>query len=262
MLTKAQLTLIPVLLVAFSPLGAQTGEEITGIDFETIPTRLAAVSEEDITLAGPTVVQGPLAVTDEVGSSTGFRFPDGTLQTSAAGKAPLALETLTANDGLYRNRIVSMVPPRPYTEVCIVEGGVSFDIQAGGESTVGGNCQPGDVGWIIERDQRDIGHTFEVPWTEARLDCLKDGMRLPEPFEWQLSCDHRDTWSLTGMTNEAEWASNRAVESSLSDAVGFSVAAFGKTKYGSGCNHAGIGFLGRVSEQGILRNVHRYRCVR
>ena len=237
--------------------GQAPDDELSAFGFETLPADLNLAGTH-ITLASDTLVEGNLQANGEINSTVGIRYPDGSLQTTSA--MPSALLALTANDGLYSNQIVEITPPFDYTEVCFVGGQILIDLHPGGESTVGGatqNCNPGDVGWVIEQNERDSGST--VHWTQARLGCLLDGMRLAEPFEWQVSCDQRVEFDLAGMTQGPEWASNHVGESSLSSDVGFGVAVFGETPNGSGCQFAGVGFLGRVSG---TRNQHQYRCVR
>lgn len=197
-----------VYTVAFSALlfsravvPAQT--EIATIPFETIPEGSVFVgSTGTIELQSDTVVTGTLGVTGTVSSDSGFEFPDGTVQVTAA----LANASLTANQGLYNNTIVDFSPPNAYSEICIKGGAVFFDIHATGESTSGGNCIPGDTGWVIERFERDGGAVSF--WTAARMECLKDGMRLPEPFEWQLTCESSGLAATSAMTDNFEWSSN------------------------------------------------------
>lgn len=261
---RHQTLLFPVLfLILIWAAPAFSGEPespIFDIGFETVPegTRMAGAS---ITLSGDGIVEGRLQISGEVESAVGVRFPDGTVQTSAN---LTDLGSLTANDGLYNNRIVLMTPPNDYTEVCIVDGQLLFDLHLGGESTVEGttqNCNPGDVGWLIERTERNGGAVSS--WSEARLGCLLDGMRLLEPFEWQVACDREAMFGisvgeLSGDT-EAEWASNHADESALSHRAGAAAITFGKSDEGTGCTFGGIGFLARVPGNVVP---HQYRCAR
>ena len=119
-------------------------------------------------------------------------------QTSVA-----TLRSTTSNDGLYSNTIFDGTPPRPYTEVCFVDGAVRSDVHYVSEPTDGGNCLPGDIGWIIERDERP-----DLVWFDAKMTCLLDEMRLPEPFEWAFSCNRQDELGLHDMTGNIEWGSN------------------------------------------------------
>ena len=161
------------LLAAILASAGLAQDEIYSIDFDTIPEgTLVNGGGAAIDLQGDTNVSGQLAAGGEVRSEVGFRFPDGSLQTTASVGA-----SVTANLGMYRNTIVDFAPPNAYTEICIKAGAVQFDIHAALESTQGGDCLPGDVGWIIERLERDLG--AQVSWSSARLECLKDGMRLP-----------------------------------------------------------------------------------
>ena len=138
---------------------------------------------------------------------------------------------LTANQGLYENRIAYFTPPLAYTEICFKNGTVSFDSHLGGESTAGGNCEPGDLGWIIEQQERT-----EQPWEEARQACLVDGMRLPEPFEWKLSCEGASTYDISATTDDWEWTSNvaSAIEAANGrTGIGVSVMGDGSCSHGS-----------------------------
>ena len=117
-----------------------------------------------------------------------------------------SLRSTTTNDGLYSNRIADLTPPRAYTEVCLFGGSILVDLHDVSESAEGGNCEPGDIGWIIEREER-VADT----WVEAKADCLLDGMRLPEPFEWVFSCVRDGALGLTGLRSGSwEWVSNAA----------------------------------------------------
>jgi len=111
--------------------------------------------------------------------------------------------SLTANDGMYSNRIILMTSPAAYTEVCFKNGTITYDTHSGSASTAGGNCVPGDIGYVIEKNERAAAF-----WEMAKQTCLQNGMRLTEPFEWKLACKNAATWDLTAMTGNWEWASN------------------------------------------------------
>lgn len=179
-------------------------EEISKISFDSVPggTRFVNGSALPIELQGDTVVAGDLNTSGEVATDTGFRFPDGTIQLTAA----TAGVGVTANAGLYSNTIAAISPPLAYTEICFKNGNVSADIHAGGEPTAGGNCLPGDIGWIIERFERSAG--VATSWANARTECLTDGMRLPEPYEWVYSCEIAGVQAIADMIDDWEWASN------------------------------------------------------
>jgi hypothetical protein len=117
-----------------------------------------------------------------------------------------AQASITANNGQYDNRIPEGSFPNNYTEICFKDGTTKYDIHVGGENTDGGNCLPGDVGFVIEQNERSANY-----WEQAKADCLKDGMRLPEPFEFKYACVNASTFVLNDMTNNWEWASNFAL---------------------------------------------------
>ena len=108
-------------------------------------------------------------------------------------------------EGLYHNTIPDMTPRLAYAEFCIKGGALVSEPKRAGEPTSGGKCLPGDLGWIIERDRRDA-----TSLAQARLECLFDQMRLPEPFEWAHSCSGALDAGLNDMPNQWEWASNSA----------------------------------------------------
>ena len=169
----------------------------------------------------------------------------------AAGGVRDSVYSMTANDGMYDNRIADMTPPLAYTEVCFKGGSTQYDYHAVSESTAGGNCLPGDVGFIIERDQRT-----GAMWVAARQNCLNFGMRLPEPFEWQLSCNNRATWNIWSMTNgNYEWASNSAQVIPVDLLRAVVVINFGNT-----CGRAGTGTI--AFSTGDNQGIKTYRCVR
>ncbi|MEM8995609.1 MAG: hypothetical protein AAGF23_12560 [Acidobacteriota bacterium] len=162
-----------------------------------------------IVLEGDTAVAGSMTVQGLVSTDAGVRFPDSTIQTTASPGG-----AATANQGLYSNRITAFAPPYAYTEVCFGDSGFRFDVHSIGESTDGGNCLPGDTGFVIERAERDDGAL--VTWLAAKSACLAHGMRLLEPFEWQFACDNAAVLELERMTfNQWEWVSNSSVPSIL-----------------------------------------------
>ncbi len=112
---------------------------------------------------------------------------------------------MTANSGMYNNRIISMNPPAAYTEVCFKSGSTYYDARSAGVATGGGNCSVGDIGFVIETNERSAN-----TWELARQACTQINMRFPELFEWKLSCKNAATWSLSTMTTNDEWTSNTA----------------------------------------------------
>ena len=146
--------------------------------------------------------------------------------------------SLTANGGMYSNRIILMTPPAAYTEVCFKNGTTTYDIHAASASTSGGNCVPGDIGYVIEKNERTASS-----WKLAKQTCLQNGMRLTEPFEWGLACTNAATWSLTAMTGNWEWASNFSLPFIVYDGIyynGVGSAIFG----GTSCSYAGFDAVG------------------
>ncbi|MCG8460420.1 MAG: hypothetical protein MI919_29415 [Holophagales bacterium] len=234
-----------------SPVAAQN--EISGIPFDSIPPNTSLVSTGGISLEGDTEVSGKLTTTGEVETGGGVRFLDGTLQTSAAASSA-ALQSLTANGGLYGNTIADFSPAEAFTEVCFKAGAMQFDIHAAGESTAGGNCVAGDTGWIIERFERDLGAAAD--WTTARANCLMAGMRLPEPFEIQLSCDNSATLAINDLVDDQEWATNEA-STMLTD--GGSLGLIATVLSTGSCDSFSLEWVGRNP---ILRETAQYRCVR
>ena len=144
------------------------------------------------------------------------------------------ISTLAAGSSF--NRIHQVRLSQPYIEVCFKGGKTLIDIHEGGESTDGGSCIPKDIGFIIERKERElpkkslkgIEATHGVIWTQARQICLQDGMRLPEPFEWQLSCYNDEEWGLSDMYHNWEWASNTPYPVFIDGNSGMSVIVFGE----------------------------------
>lgn len=153
-------------------------------------------------------VSGGITADGEIESQFGgFVFPDGTVQTTAAipSLSASASGSLTANAGLYENRIPDILPPFPYSEICFKNTIALTDVHELSEPTAGGNCAPGDIGWIIERETRGNAH-----WATAKGTCLRDGMRLPEPFEIFWSTLQNSSVQLID-PQLAGWASNSAI---------------------------------------------------
>ena len=92
---------------------------------------------------------------------------------------------ISANLGQYGNRIPDRTFPFAYTEVCFKNGNTLSDRHLGAnESTSGGSCVSGDVGYVIEVNERSISGDTTWRWTGAKEFCLRDGMRLPEPLSF------------------------------------------------------------------------------
>ena len=230
-----RIVLVLVLALVLTPLsGAVAQEEILSVPFESVPEGVKVVGGgEEIVLQGDVVVGGELDTTGEVATGVGVRFPDGSLQVSAGAAGAGA-------SGPYGNRIPDFTPPNAYTEICIKGGEVLFDIHSASEPTTGGDCVPGDLGWVLERFERNGGAASS--WRQAQLSCLKDGMRLPEVLEYQLSCDDAAVFALTDMTDGWEWASNQAVPMYTS-ASGLSVVVMGS----GSCNSGSFSWVARGS---------------
>lgn len=203
------------------------------LDAQTVPPALS--------------VDGPIET-----RAGGFAFPDGTVQTTAASTAPGDRIGQSANQGLYDNRIVEMAPPLAYVEICFKDGDFDFDIHTnGGDGTSGGACAPGDIGWLIERDER-VADT----WSEARAECLMDGMRLPEPFEYQFSCVREALLALVNMTVNVEWTGNTALVGHDNNGPALVAPAMGA----DGCDQGSFGRIAQTPPSGSA--VGAYRCAR
>ncbi|MCB1034121.1 MAG: hypothetical protein KDD47_09845 [Acidobacteria bacterium] len=242
--------LAAILTISATPALAQGGPEGTGIQnipFETIPSGVDLVGPGGITLDGATLVTQPLTVQGIIESTTGgIRFPDGTVQTTAA----VPLNAGPGGSALYDNRIPDLTPDQAYSEVCFKDGRVQVDSHPVAEATAGGSCEPGDLGWIIEKDERPA-----ATWEAARVQCLLRGMRLPEPFEWRLSCVEAEAFGLHDMVGNWEWASNAPTPWVEANGVsGTSVSAFGS----SGCGHGTQSWLGSSDNAAETRT---FRCV-
>ena len=234
------LIVVLALTVLAGPLTAQEA-----VSFDDVPAGIVFEG------ASPIRLNGDVAAMGEVSTTVGVRFPDGSLQETASGDSAVA-QSASANAGLYSNKIVDMIPPQPYTEIRFKGGAVLVDIHSGNETTVGGNCVPGDTGWILERLERADGATSF--WTTARATCLMARMRLPEPFEWQYACDNAALFGVSALTDDWEWASN-SVSPQFAGEGYSAVPIFGS----GGCARSTFGPLGTSSG---LRTSYVYRCAR
>lgn len=230
---------IVALMVSASTLWAQ--DEISEVTFDTIPSQVTLESGV-IQLQGDTSVMGDVSVSGSIElTAGGIRFPDGTVQSTAFNGQD--------GSGLYGNTIVEITPPAAFTEVCFKNGSVVTDSHSVSESTAGGNCLPGDLGWVIEQDERSA-----ETWASARVECLLHGMRLPEIFEWHYSCTSAAVFNLNGMTDSWEWASN-------------STEVLTSSRTGEGVTIAGDGscldsYWGWVSNTDGDNHMYTFRCVR
>lgn len=238
------LAMVATCLAAQEP---ELGDQINEIPFESLPGDSLVQGAGGIQLQSHVTVSGNLTAVGIVESAAGgVRYPDGTLQTTAAGTP----EGYSANAGMYSNRIADFIPSQPFSEICFKNGQIFGDIHATSESTAGGACVPGDLGWVIERNQRTA-----VFWEEARVVCLLIGMRLPEPFEFQYSCREAGDYGLNSMTGDWEWASNGAAPIQISSTHGLGVVRAGL----SSCNSAGAGWVGTSTQ---VSDTGAFRCLR
>lgn len=243
---RRTVNVVALSILAVSATAAIAQSEIASITFESIPGGTTmANGGQPIELQADTNVSGSVSAAGEIEAGEGFRFPDGSVQVTAGSSS----SGVTANAGLYRNMIADFTPPNAYTEICIKAGVVTSDIHAAGEPTSGGNCLAGDTGWVIERFERSDGATS---WASARLECLKNGMRLPEVFEWQVSCADAALFALSDMTSDREWTSNATASVNGSNLLAASLGD------GSCINGAGITVANSISTQSTAR----FRCVR
>ncbi len=185
-------------------------------------------------------------------NSGGFMFPDGTLQETAAGAATTqdlldAIRHQSVNQGIYDNRISDFTHDRAFVEICFKAGTMKVDEDDADTSTTGGNCDPGDVGWVIERTERTT-----ATWTDAKATCLEMGMRLPEPFEYQLTCDNAAMIGIIDMTDNYEWASNSSIANYLNQN-----RSFAATLGGGSCNYGSTGAVAGIDG---TRTSKAYRC--
>ena len=180
---------------------------------------------------------------------------DGVELTGTATPDSAEAGSLSANLGMYDNRIANFSPRNAYTEVCIKNGTVLHDVHlTGDESTAGGNCLPSDVGWIIERDERETTES----WDMAKMLCLLDGMRLPEIFEYKYSCNNAGLFQLADMTGNAEWTSNSGEQ------VG---PGNGAIRAGQGVSITGQvncawGAIGLITSNDAFEEIYHFRCAR
>ncbi len=169
---------------------------------------------------------------------------------SSVSNISIDANSMTANNGMYNNKIIAMNPPAAYTEVCFKNSGTTYDSHTANAATGGGNCSVGDTGYIIEQAQRSAQY-----WTQARQICLQYNMRLPEAFEWQLSCNNAGTWSMSTMTTVGEWAGNTTIPTSNITNRGITALRIGD----GGCNYGSMGWVayGTGTEDSL-----NFRCAR
>ncbi len=238
--TSGQLTVVPE--------NPTTDDRILSVNFETVPPGLIFRSSE-IVLDGNVGAHGYLSVDGEVESTSGgFRFPDGTVQATAAGGASTEqIGSLSLNIGLYSNRIRDISHSASFVEVCFKGGAILNDQHMGGGSTADGSCLPGDVGWIMETNERSA-----KTWEMAKAHCLAFGMRLPEAFEFKYCCKEAGPLGMLDMTNHYEWAGNTATLLSFGSRHGLAAPLFG-----AGCNYAVIGWIAVIDGE---ESSYAFRC--
>lgn len=167
-----------------------------------------------------------------------------------------AIDDLGAT-GLYSNRIVLTSPTVGYSEVCFKAGATKADVHQAAESTAGGNCVPGDTGWIVERAERSA-----KKWSEAVGTCLQLGFRLPEVFEFKFSCDNQNllVLGLQDMNDDFEWASNKTVPMTDASAGASEVYSIAAPAMGGANCLGGWDFVSRAASSTTASLP--FRCVR
>lgn len=256
------LGLLPMILLislstAWSSCPESDAAQSTELSFDIVPGNYRFVSQsEPILLQGTVEVSQDLGVDGTVESENGgFRFPDGSLQTTAAIDGA-SMGTLSPNIGLYSNRIPDLSHSASYVEVCFKGGAILNDQHLGGGATSGGNCLPGDVGWIIETGERSAR-----TWEMAKAHCLAYGLRLPEPFEFKYCCKEAGPLGMADMTDAWEWAGNTAMlvthnaGGCVYDRHGLAAPLFGS----GGCNFSVIGW---VAVNNGEESSYPFRCAR
>ncbi len=243
-MSRALLVLLSAAIPVFSLAAQDPSSEIT---FDTIPENVSVNGGgEPIKLEGDAVLSGSILVSGLIETDAGIRFPDATVQVTAAPQSKA-----TANQGLYSNIIVAFSPPHAYSEICFKSGGFQFDVHTIGEPTEGGNCLPGDRGFIVERTEREEGAV--ATWAQARSTCLVHEMRLLEPFEWQFACDNAGLLELDNMAEEQwEWASNTVTP------IVFEMTV---PVFGNGQSCAALS-RGRTATTNDLQDIFEVRCGR
>ncbi len=194
---------------------------------------------------------GVVPIADIVGS--GYVTSTDSLHQNALALTNISIDanSMTSNAGMYNNHIISMNPPAAYTEVCFKSGATYYDARSAGAATGGGNCSVGDVGYVIETNERGA-----QTWELAKIACTQINMRLPEPLEWKYSCKNAATWSLSTMTTNWEWASNSAIPMYRGDGwYGVGTVEFGA----GGCAYGRWGWVGW---EGSAEGSYNFRCVR
>lgn len=115
-----------------------------------------------------------------------------------------------ASAGEYTNVIPTFVVALDvgFTEICFKAGSILVDRHPSGGTTSGGNCRPGDKGYVLEVAERPADL-----WVNAMASCLADGWRMPDEFEWFYACENNIDLSLglANMTDDSEWAGDEAV---------------------------------------------------
>mgnify|MGYP001555164085 CR=1 FL=1 len=141
----------------------------------------------------------------------------------------------------------------------------AHDIQSGLFVPHSNNCVESEAfvaltadgrGYCIEKEERQL-----YTWQEARMDCAKDGKRLPEPFEWKVACSASKKLGLKNMIGNWEWASSFTTPEVLpvnntGDYQGMGVPVFGN----QGCHQGTWEWIGHSKSLG--ENGRNFRCVR
>jgi hypothetical protein len=106
------------------------------------------------------------------------------------------------------------------------------------------------VGICIDNAERAA-----VAWTTAIAACASAGKRLPENYEWKISCDSRVALGLTSMINNSEWTSNfPSIYYYSSSTIGNAVSTMGA----GSCNNGRTSF---VNNSNNVSSSHNFRCV-
>ena len=166
----------------------------------------------------------------------------------------LFLSVLLPAHGVFLdNKIPSLKHALAFVEICYdyESGSLKKDEHPAGGPTdeEGGSCHPGDVGIVVEKDERKA-----LTWPEAANNCLASGMRLPTAEEWQILCLNEEEWGLDDMTGNWEWASKGQFPMFLGGRAGMAVTLYGDKD----CVTASFSFV--ASFDGGELGEASYRC--
>jgi hypothetical protein len=217
-------------------------------------------------------VNGNIKLTGDTSGNPAYKItnviaPTGNSDVATKGYVDAAGGSGEGSNGEYTNKIPDATPPNAYSEICFKGGTTKYDNHSSSETTQGGNCVPGDPGFVIEKNTRG-----KANHDEARFSCVSLGMRLPEMDEFSFAMKHASEAGINATTtNSTSWNTDNFEHASNGVYMLQNGGATGSSVFIGSLFPDGSVFAGGMWDNdtphalgggAVYRDKVKYRCVR